>query len=159
MNFPYLTGLLSLVLIGLISCSPSTPSPSSEQPSPQGTSPKAPEDPALKEQTSSIPGLGWLRGVTPISQASSAQPGSLIILQGQVQQQIPLLNQWLYEIQDDSGKIWILTATPPPSSGATVSIRGQIHYEQVLMQGKDIGEYYAEELERLDVSGEPAQGS
>lgn len=157
MNFPYLPGLFSLLLIGLVSCSPSAPAPSPESTSTQSTTPKNPSDPALKRQAGSIPGLGWMRNVTPIDQASSSQSEAPVLLQGQVQQQIPLLNQWLYEIQDDSGRIWVLTETSPPPSGSVVRIRSQIRYEQVLMQGNDIGEYYAEELERLDVSAEPSQ--
>ncbi|HEY9881077.1 MAG TPA: hypothetical protein V6D29_21635 [Leptolyngbyaceae cyanobacterium] len=156
MNFPHLAGLFSVLLIGLISCSPSSPDPTSEQTAPKSTSAKEPSDSSNK-QSGSIPGLGWLRQVTPISQAANPQARTPVFLQGQVQQQIPLLNQWLYEIQDDSGKIWILTATPPPNSGSVVLVRSQIRYEQVLLQGKDIGEYYAEELERLDVSTDPPE--
>ncbi|HEY9738211.1 MAG TPA: hypothetical protein V6D06_18090, partial [Trichocoleus sp.] len=126
--------------IGLLSCS---------------GAPKSATSLPMVSAISSVPGLGWLRPVTPLSQATTetTEP-SPAFLQGQVQQQIPMFNQWLYQLQDGSGSIWVVTTTEPPAVGETVLIRAQIHYEQVLLEGQDIGEHYAEELERLEAPEE-----
>lgn len=68
-----------------------------------------------------------------------------------MQQHVPLLDQWLYQLQDSSGHIWVLTSSPPPALGSTVSIQAVIHYEPILLGGEDIGEHYAEEQERVNV--------
>lgn len=134
MKIPLLAGMASLLLVAPLSCS---------------RSPQDPPTPSLTSRVSTVPGLGWLQPVTPVGEISSQSAPSQTLLQGEVQQQAPLINQWLYLLQDASGGIWVLTSTPPPAIGETVSVRVQIRYEPILMQGNDIGEYYAEELERL----------
>lgn len=143
MNMPPLPWLLSLLLLGLLSCS---------------STPKSTAGPSLVSLISDIPGMGWLRQVTPVSDISAEMAGSeQTWLQGEVRQQIPLLNQSLYQLQDSSGSIWVLTAGPPPAVGDTALIRVQIRYEQILLQGQDIGELYAEELERLEAPAEAGE--
>lgn len=101
--------------------------------------------------------MGWLRQITPLSDIPAGVSGEQALLQGEVRQQIPLLNQSLYQLQDSSGSIWVLTAGPPPAVGEQVLIQAQIHYEQILLQGQDIGEHYAEELERLEAPAEASE--
>jgi hypothetical protein len=72
-----------------------------------------------------------------------------VYLAGTVERQLPLVDQGLYELADDSGSIWVLSAEAPPPVDASVALRATIQYEQILLQGQNIGEYYAEELERL----------
>ncbi|WP_080810833.1 hypothetical protein [Halomicronema hongdechloris] len=79
-------------------------------------------------------------------------------MQGRVTSKIPLLNSGLYQLRDRSGDIWILTQEPLPPLRHQVSLRGQIHYEPILIDGQDIGEHYIEELERLSETM-PAQSS
>jgi len=78
-----------------------------------------------------------------------------VYLQGQVTSQIPLVNSGLYQLQDPSGDIWILTQEPLPPLHHQVSLRGQIHYEPILIDGQDRGEHYVKELERLSETAPP----
>ncbi|NJL44704.1 MAG: hypothetical protein HC922_01055 [Leptolyngbyaceae cyanobacterium SM2_3_12] len=71
-----------------------------------------------------------------------------------MEQQLPLLGQGLYQLTDESGTIWVLTSTSPPPLGDQITIRAELHFESILMEGQEIGEYYAEELEQL-ASGAP----
>lgn len=142
MKMPLLPWLLSLLLLGLLSCS---------------SPPKQTAGPSLVSLISDIPGMGWLRQITPLSDIPAGVSGEQALLQGEVRQQIPLLNQSLYQLQDSSGSIWVLTAGPPPAVGEQVLIQAQIHYEQILLQGQDIGEHYAEELERLEAPAEASE--
>lgn len=94
-----------------------------------------------------LPGLGWLSPTLPIADVEQHRRGT-VYLEGQVVQHLPLVNRSLYQLTDDSGSIWVLSAEPPPDLGQRLSLRVTIHYESILMRGQDIGEYYAEEHQR-----------
>ena len=102
----------------------------------------------LRDRLSTWPGLAWLDPVTPIAEASQSG-GSAVYLAGTVEQQLPLVGQGLYKLVDESGAIWVLSAASPPAVGSSLTVRATLQYEQILLRGQDIGEYYAEELERL----------
>lgn len=103
---------------------------------------------SLRDRLSTWPGLAWLDPITPIGEASQSQRDT-IYLAGTAGRQLPLVGQGLYELTDDSGSIWVLSAAAPPPQGEPVTLRAAIRYEQILLRGQDIGEYYVEELERL----------
>ncbi|WP_052049917.1 hypothetical protein [Leptolyngbya sp. KIOST-1] len=104
---------------------------------------------SLRDRLSRWPGLAWMDPVTPIADAGQGDRASLY-LTGTVERQLPLVGQSLYELVDESGAIWVLSALEPPALGAALTIRASLQYEQILLQGQDIGEYYAQELERLE---------
>ncbi|MGB3309723.1 MAG: hypothetical protein WBG32_24055 [Nodosilinea sp.] len=102
----------------------------------------------LRDRLSTWPGLARLDPVTPIAEASQSQQSPLY-LAGMVERQLPLVGQGLYELVDESGAIWVLSSEAPPSVGTSLAIQVNLQYEQILLQGQDIGQYYAQELERL----------
>ncbi|PSN12583.1 hypothetical protein C7293_19495 [filamentous cyanobacterium CCT1] len=102
----------------------------------------------LRDRLSTWPGLAWLDPITPIAEVSQTQQ-STVYLAGTVEQQLPLVGQGLYELVDESGAIWVLSDEAPPPAGTAIAIRATIQYEQILLQGQDVGQHYAEELERL----------
>ncbi|MFH7242330.1 MAG: hypothetical protein ACHWZW_05710 [Spirulina sp.] len=101
----------------------------------------------LREQLGSLPGMGWLNPATPIADLGQHRGGTAYF-EGQVTRHLPLLDGVLYQVTDPSGAIWVKATTPPPDLGQQVSLRATIRYESILMRGQDIGEAYAEELER-----------
>lgn len=126
-------GVVGLALVAVTSC---------------GATVEATVGYTLRDRLSRWPGLAWLDPVTPIA-AASQNRGATVYLAGTVERQLSLVDQGLYELADDSGSIWVLSAEAPPPVDASVALRATIQYEQILLQGQDIGEYYAEELERL----------
>ena len=78
-----------------------------------------------------------------------------VYLQGQVERHLSLVGQSLYQLQDGSGEIWVLSPQAPPSLGTQVTIRARLHYESILMADQEVGEHYAEELERLATPPSP----
>ncbi|TVQ13026.1 MAG: hypothetical protein EA368_02985 [Leptolyngbya sp. DLM2.Bin27] len=102
----------------------------------------------LRDRIGQWPGLAWLNPVTPIAEAVGSQRPT-VYLAGTVERQLPLVGQGLYKLVDESGSIWVLSPTPPPGVGTQIALRAAIQYEQILLRGQDIGEYYAKELERL----------
>lgn len=129
-------GCIGLGLVALMSCGASL----------EGTNAIA-----LRDRVSQVPGLAWLDPVTPVATVDQNR-GDAVYLEGQIDQVLSLGGQDLYQLTDDSGSVWVLTPNPPPSAGAPIRIRATIRYESILVQGQDVGEYYAEELERFEFS-------
>lgn len=79
--------------------------------------------------------------------------GSKVYVEGTIESHAPFLGAGAYQLQDATGKIWVFTTEPLPPLKQTLLLRGRVEYESIQlpqMQGKDLGEVYIEELERLD---------
>jgi len=101
----------------------------------------------LREHLGNLPGLGWLSPTTPIADLGQHRGGTASF-EGQVTRHLPLLDGALYQVTDASGAIWVQTSATPPDLGQQVVVQATIRHESILMRGQDIGEAYAEELER-----------
>ena len=88
---------------------------------------------------------------TPIEEIHTQFPPSEnpVYLSGRVQQSIPLLEGWIYQLKDDTGSIWVVTQTSAPTTGEEILIKGLARYEPILVAGEDLGEYYIEEQEQI----------
>jgi hypothetical protein len=75
---------------------------------------------------------------------------STVYLRGQVGDRAPLINAQVYELQDSTGKIWVLTDKSTPKTGDRVYIKGQVKFEKIQEEGLEFGEAYIEEQEQLD---------
>lgn len=65
--------------------------------------------------------------------------------------QVPLLEGTLYRIADTTGEVWVFSLDAPPEIGAVVQIDGVLQYEEILVGGVDISEYYLQEQLRSPV--------
>ncbi|TVQ59331.1 MAG: hypothetical protein EA366_05050 [Spirulina sp. DLM2.Bin59] len=81
-----------------------------------------------------------------ISHIEAQQAGQSIRLEGQVTQQAAFLEGGAYEVEDSSGRIWVLTTGELPAVGDRLTIQGEIVYEDIGIEG--MGEVYIRELER-----------
>ncbi|MBE9028565.1 hypothetical protein IQ266_02185 [filamentous cyanobacterium LEGE 11480] len=65
---------------------------------------------------------------SPIKIAVAAQQaeGVKVVVEGKVVAIAPLVKQSVYELQDDSGVIWVLTDSQPPTQKTTIKIHGII---------------------------------
>lgn len=80
--------------------------------------------------------------------------GAKVYLRGKVERLAHLLGAGAYQLQDDTGSIWVFTTQPLPSVNQDLLIRGKVEYKSILlkdMKGKDIGEVYLKEIERESV--------
>jgi hypothetical protein len=73
-----------------------------------------------------------------------------VYLQGTVGDRAPLLEAQLYELQDSTGKIWVLSRAKPLPSGKQVLIKGQVRYQAIEIGGQNFGDVYIEEEEQLE---------
>jgi hypothetical protein len=83
-----------------------------------------------------------------IEKLSSDLVNKTVQIEGTVQQHAPLLASTLYLLEDGTGKVWVLSSAPPPTVGDKVQVSGIVHYEQIVVSGADISEYYLQEQSR-----------
>ena len=81
----------------------------------------------------------------PRQSASSAA----LYLEGKVGKQVPLLGAQVYELVDNSGKIWVVTQATNLQSGDRLIIQGLVKQQTISVGGKDLGEVYIEEQSQL----------
>jgi len=71
-------------------------------------------------------------------------------LQGQVGSLAPLINGQVYELQDATGKIWVLSPSRQSKSGQRILIQGRVRYQPIEIAGQNLGEVYIEEQQQLE---------
>ncbi|NEO34599.1 MAG: hypothetical protein F6K36_30265 [Symploca sp. SIO3C6] len=54
-----------------------------------------------------------------------------VMVEGIVRDRVPLIGQSVYELQDSSGTIWVLSSSPNevPTIGVSVRVEGDVHYQ------------------------------
>jgi hypothetical protein len=91
-------------------------------------------------------GLKIGTNVTPIGEIKLKQDNQAIVyIQGQVEKQAPMMKQWAYQINDSTGKIWVVTNQKNLAEGSQVVIKGKVRYRSIPLAGKELGEVYLEE--------------
>lgn len=68
-----------------------------------------------------------------------------VSLQGTVGDRVPLIEAQLYELQDDTGTIWVLTRRDSVQSGQPILVKGQVRFQSIVLEGQEVGEAYIEE--------------
>jgi hypothetical protein len=83
---------------------------------------------------------------------------STVYLKGKVSDRVPLIHAQVYQLQDSTGTILVLTDKATPKTGDRVYIKGQVRYEKIPIEGQakgqaeeqDYSEAYIKEQEQLD---------
>jgi len=100
----------------------------------------------------SSPSLPFLHLFSKVQQIHEVQAepslNTTIYLHGRVGDRIPLINGLIYQLQDDTGRIWVLTSDPVLETGAEVTIKGIVRYQSIPLAGREQGEVYIEEQSR-----------
>ncbi|NEP01460.1 MAG: hypothetical protein F6K58_22945 [Symploca sp. SIO2E9] len=106
---------------------------------------------------SSLLGIGGIKlgelsvNVTTISEIQENQKAEgIIYLEGQVANQAPFLATGAYELQDPTGSIWVITNHTLPEIDDEILIQGQLKFQSIPLGGKDFGEVYIQEQQRLE---------
>ncbi len=71
-----------------------------------------------------------------------------VYLKGKVVKQVPFLGTRAYELQDSTGIILVITNEKFPKK-KEVLIKGKVQYKSIPLGGRDLGEVYVKEQERL----------
>ena len=85
--------------------------------------------------------------VTSISelQPQKSDNNTPIYVQGKVERKVPLLEQQMYQIEDSTGKIWVLTNQKNWKVGDKIVVKALPRYESIPKAGSELGELYLEE--------------
>lgn len=118
----YRQGIILLLVFGLASCS-SLPIPS------------------LK--------AGNLNIGSNVTQIAEIKPDTdeqiTVYIQGKVERQVPLLERWAYQINDSTGKIWVISRQSDINEGDQVVFKGKVRYKSIPLANQEFGEVYIEE--------------
>jgi ABC-type branched-subunit amino acid transport system permease subunit len=84
--------------------------------------------------------------ITQIQDLKAQQEdGKTLYVQGKVEKRVPLLNRYAYQINDSTGKIWVVTNQTGLRQGSQVVIKGKVRYQSIPLGDKEYGEVYIDE--------------
>ncbi len=75
----------------------------------------------------------------------TADRNSVVSVKGVVGDRVPILNGTVYELQDSTGKIWVLTKKQPPNSEQELTITGNLRFKSIPLNGQEQGSVYVEQ--------------
>jgi len=120
--FPYRLGLVLFLVVGLCSCGNAT------------------------QSGFNVGNFRVGSNVTAIRDIKPQQnQQATVYIQGKVERQVPLVKKWVYQIDDSTGKIWVVTNQTKLAKGDQVVIKGKVRYQSIPLAGKEFGEVYVEE--------------
>lgn len=100
--------------------------------------------------------LGSLTGCKPspisVEQISTKKVGSTIYLTGKVVGLAPFVHNSAYQIEDFTGRAWVVTQEVSPKIGEKVNIKGKIEYQSLPFAEEELGDFYIVELEQLEAN-------
>ncbi|NJP08361.1 MAG: hypothetical protein HC866_01895 [Leptolyngbyaceae cyanobacterium RU_5_1] len=73
--------------------------------------------------------------------------GSTVYLKGLVGDRVPILGGMVYQLQDTTGTIWVLTTGQAPPQAQEVVIKGIPRFKSIPLNGKEHGSVYVEQQE------------
>ncbi|MBE9252048.1 hypothetical protein IQ226_23720 [Dolichospermum sp. LEGE 00240] len=83
--------------------------------------------------------------VAQIQKITKKNQDTTIYIQGKVEKYAPLIKKKAYQINDSTGKIWVITNQGNFQVGEQVVLKGNVQYQSVPLAGKEYGEVYLEE--------------
>lgn len=95
-----------------------------------------------------------VRPTVAIQTLTSEQNNATIQIKGTVVRQAPLLAGGLYQLQDESGTVWVRSAEAAPPEAATVSVVGTVQVAAIAVEGIDISDVYLREISRTSPGGD-----
>jgi membrane protein implicated in regulation of membrane protease activity len=96
--------------------------------------------------TVAIPVLNNPHNPHTTSQIEQQKPNTEISLIGKVINVAPFLRGGAYQLEDNTGSIWVITEEDLPTKGEQIKIKGIIKQENIVIETQDFSEYYLFEL-------------
>ncbi|GAB4464253.1 MAG: hypothetical protein OHK0037_18040 [Elainellaceae cyanobacterium] len=88
--------------------------------------------------------LSWL-GIPASIRSVQQMPFLLSVpvrVSGVVGDRAPLVDALLYELQDNTGSIWVLSSNVTVQTGEQRTVRGRLMFESIIVDGDQQGEVY-----------------
>lgn len=93
---------------------------------------------------------------TPIENLSQQNQNTTVYVRGTVGDRAPFLGTGAYQLQDETGKVWVLTDDILPQTGEEVTIKGQLEYQSIPVRQYELGELYLLELQKFPQQAAPS---
>jgi hypothetical protein len=82
-------------------------------------------------------------------QRDPVRNGAIVYVRGIVGDRVPLINQQVYQLQDGTGSIWVLTDDATLQPGDEVLLKGRVYFESISIANQEFGEIYIEAQKQL----------
>lgn len=92
--------------------------------------------------------FGCRTSLIAIENIPDKKVGKTFYLQGKVVHQAPFLGNSAYQLEDSTGKIWVVTTQNPPQLDRQIQIKGKIQYQSLPFADRELGDFYLVELEQ-----------
>jgi len=70
----------------------------------------------------------------------------VVQVEGKIKGQAPLMGgQRAYEVQDDTGSVWVVTSRAIPATGSSVTVSGTVRLQKIDLAGQDQSTVYIEQ--------------
>jgi hypothetical protein len=94
--------------------------------------------------------------VTPIRNLQQQHgQANAVYLKGKVSDRAPFLGSGAYQLQDETGTVWVITNKALPSPGEEIAIQGEVQYQSMAIGSQKLQELYIVELEQLERHSQP----
>lgn len=107
--------------------------------------------------------LGSLVGCQPapisLNAIAEQKSGKVVYLTGKVTHIAPFVDTAAYQLEDNTGNVWVVTRQTPPVLGKTLSLKGRIEYQSLPFAEQELGDFYVVELEQLETQNESSAQS
>ncbi len=107
-------------------------------------SPEAP----VAEAPARLPAFRSSQPATAIDALTDGQVDNTITISGKIAQKSAVLDGWLYQVQDETGSLWVLSDRDAPDVGESVTVEGAVRYEPIVVGDLDVSEFYLEETDQ-----------
>lgn len=76
----------------------------------------------------------------------TATQDAQVYVRGRVGDRVPLVEGAVYELQDSTGKIWVLTKGEAPPDGQEVVVQGTLRFKSIVLNDQEQGSVYLEQV-------------
>ncbi|MGB7087296.1 MAG: hypothetical protein WBD47_17190 [Phormidesmis sp.] len=137
----FVFGVTTLGLLGLSGCTMSDTAQLETDASKSNSQPAA--------DASRLPALRLAnRSIVPISSLTAEKVDETVTISGRVIRREPILAGWLYQIEDDTGELWVLSnqsnSAVEPEADQIAIVEGIVRYEPIVVEEIDASELYLE---------------
>ena len=87
-----------------------------------------------------------------VDKISDKHIGKIVYVKGRIVHLAPFVDNAAYQLEDVTGKVWVVTSQANPKLGQQITIKGRIEYQSLPFAEQELGDLYLVELEHLDSS-------
>ena len=106
--------------------------------------------------TSFLSGCSWFashNNPLTVAEVVTKKEDRTVYVAGTVLRTVPLFQNGAYQLQDDTGAVWILTNDPLPKTGDKISVKGKLKLQQLAFA--KVERYLAETERQLKLPEAP----